>query len=256
MISLLTPTYNRAHTLPALFESLKVQSMPFEWIIVDDGSSDETADIVNTFKSTATFPIIYTFQPNGGKHSALNHGSKIAKGDWIFIVDSDDTLTVDALNLVSDTSDNLPLDVLGFAFRRMYSNGTIIGKKVDSQTSIELTPTQASSLFSGDLAYIFRSKALRANLFPIIEDEIFVPELYIWNKISDNGKIIYFPSKAIYITEYLDDGYSKNFKRNLKRNPRGFALFYKDQFFRETSLARKLKTAIRYVQCLVYGLTR
>lgn len=256
MITILTPTYNRAHTLPALFESLKIQSVPFEWIIIDDGSSDETADIVNSFKSTAIFSIIYTFQPNGGKHSALNRGNKIAKGEWIFIVDSDDTLTTDALSLVSDILSSPAQDVLGFAFRRMYSDGTIIGKKIDSQTSVELTPTQASSLFSGDLAYIFRSEALRNNPFPIIENEIFVPELYIWNKISDSGKIIYFPSKAIYITEYLDDGYSKNFKRNLKRNPKGFALFYKDQFFREISLVKKLKTAIRYFQCLVYGLTR
>lgn len=252
MVTILTPTYNRAHTLPSLFESLKLQSVPFEWIIIDDGSSDGTTEIVNSFKSTATFPIIYTFQPNGGKHSALNRGSQVAKGEWIFIVDSDDTLTTDALNLVLDTSYSLPLDVLGFAFRRMYSNGTIIGKKIDSQTSIELTPTQASSRFSGDLAYIFRSEALRSNPFPIIENELFVPELYIWNKISDNGKIIYFPSKAIYITEYLEDGYSKNFKQNLKRNPQGFALFYRDQFFRETSPIQKIKNAIRYLQCLYY----
>lgn len=256
MITVLTPTYNRSYTLSALFDSLKMQTVPFEWLVIDDGSTDETAIIINSFISTATFPINYFYQPNGGKHSALNRGSKIAKGAWIFIVDSDDTLTKDALSSISEILSNLAQDVLGFAFRRMYSNGTIIGEKVDSQTSIELTPTQASSLFSGDLAYIFRSETLRRNPFPIIENELFVPELYIWNKISDSGKIIYFPSKAIYITEYLDDGYSKNFKSNLKRNPRGFALFYKDQFFREISLVKKFKTAVRYVQCLIYGLTR
>ncbi|MBD3842337.1 MAG: glycosyltransferase family 2 protein [Campylobacterales bacterium] len=252
MITILTPTYNRAHTLPALFESLKVQSVPFEWIVIDDGSNDGTTEIVNSFKSTATFPIIYTFQPNGGKHSALNRGSQIAKGEWIFIVDSDDTLTTDALSLVVNTSYNLPLGVLGFAFRRMHSNGNIIGKMINVDDPMELTPTQASSLFSGDLAYIFRKETLQKHPFPIIKNELFVPELYIWNKISDSGKIIYFPSKAIYITEYLEDGYSKNFKQNLKRNPQGFALFYRDQFFRETSPIQKIKNAIRYLQCLYY----
>lgn len=256
MITILTPTYNRAHTLPVLFKSLKLQTVPFEWIIVDDGSSDGTTNIINSFKSIATFPIIYTFQPNSGKHSALNSGIKLAKGKWIFIVDSDDALIADALNLVLDTSCTQPLDVLGFVFRRMYSDGNIIGKQVSSEIPMELTPTEASLLFSGDLAYIFRSKALLDNPFPIIQGEIFVPELYIWNQISDSGKIIYYPDRAIYITEYLDDGYSKNFKRNLKRNPQGFALFYRDQFFRETSPIQKIKNAIRYLQCLIYGIIR
>lgn len=252
MITVLTPTYNRAHTLPALFESLKTQTIPFEWIIIDDGSTDQTAELVASFQSHAVFPIIYQFQANGGKHSAINHGVTYSREDWIFIVDSDDTLTNDALLSVMQVSSSLSPDILGFAFRRMYADGSVIGKKIDSLSPIELTPTEASSIFSGDLAYIFRTEILHENPFPIIPGELFVPELYLWNQISDQGKIVYYPNKAIYITEYLEDGYTKNFKSNLKRNPKGFALFYRDQFFREISFIRQCKMAIRYLQCLFY----
>lgn len=256
MITVLTPTYNRAHTLPRLFESLQTQEAPFEWVIVDDGSTDDTRQLVETFIDSSSFPIFYCFQPNGGKHAAINTGVKLARGEWIFIVDSDDELTVEALQIAQNTAAALPSTILGFAYRRMYPNGELIGTQIDQDASLNLTPTEAATLLQGDLAYVFRTEALRENPFPIITGETFVPELYIWNRISDQGGILYYPDKAIYVTEYLDDGYSKNFKSNLKRNPQGFALFYRDQFFRETSPVRKLKTAIRYLQCLMYEVLR
>lgn len=256
MITILTPTYNRAHTLPMLFESLESQNKEFEWVIIDDGSNDMTQSLIESFQSKATFPIIYHYQTNGGKHTAINTGIVYAHGEWIFIVDSDDILSVDALECIQNTISDLPLLVLGFAFRRMYSNGNIIGKIIESQASLILTPTEAASLFEGDLAYIFRNEILKSNPFPIIQGETFVPELYLWNRISDLGPIMYIPNKAIYITEYLEDGYTKNFKRNLKRNPKGFALFYRDQFFRENLPLRKIKNALRYLQCFTYGMFR
>ena len=94
MITILTPTFNRAHLLPRLFESLTHQTdFDFEWLVIDDGSTDGTSDLFagNTFLS-APFPIRYYRQENGGKHCALNAGVKQAKGDFIFIADSDDWL--------------------------------------------------------------------------------------------------------------------------------------------------------------------
>lgn len=256
MITVLTPTYNRAHTLQQLFESLQTQKAPFEWVIVDDGSTDDTRQLVETFIGSASFPIRYRFQSNGGKHAAINTGVELAHGEWIFIVDSDDVLTAEALQTAEETAAALPSSVLGFAYRRMYPDGELIGSRIDSDAHLNLTPTEAATLFQGDLAYVFRTETLRRNPFPIIAGETFVPELYLWNRISDQGEILYYPDKAIYVTEYLDDGYTKNFKSNLKRNPKGFALFYRDQFFRESSPLRKLKTAIRYLQCRVYEVFR
>lgn len=256
MITILTPTYNRAHTLERLYKSLLLQNISFEWLIIDDGSTDETKNLITTFQENTPFSIYYSYQENSGKHAAINTGVLQAQGEWIFIVDSDDFLTPDALEQVEQKIYPLTSSIHGIAFRRMYSDGILIGNKLLDDAPIQITPTEASSLFQGDLAYIFRINVLRENPFPILHGEKFVPELYIWNKISDNGKIIYYPDRAIYVTEYLEDGYSKNFKSNLRRNPKGFALFYRNQFFREKSFIRKVKCAIRYLQCQYYGIFR
>ena len=92
MISVFTPTYNRAYILPILYESLKWQTChDFEWIIVDDGSTDNTEEIVCSWqKEKKDFPIVYRKQQNGGKHTTINHGVSLARGEWLFIVDSAD----------------------------------------------------------------------------------------------------------------------------------------------------------------------
>ncbi|MBQ7403876.1 MAG: glycosyltransferase family 2 protein [Lentisphaeria bacterium] len=97
--TIFTPSYNRAHTLPRLFDSLKKQTFQdFEWLIVDDGSTDETQKIIEEIqRSEKTFPIIYLKTENGGKHRAINLGLKHAKGTLFFIVDSDDYLPENSL---------------------------------------------------------------------------------------------------------------------------------------------------------------
>lgn len=256
MITILTPTYNRAYTLERLYKSLLQQNIPFEWLVIDDGSTDTTHELVTEFQKSAPFPIRYIHQNNSGKHVAINTGAREAKGDFIFIVDSDDMLTEDAFFYVQNSINTLTEKDLAICFRRSYFDKVLIGSKNLASEPIIMTPTEAGNYFQGDLAYIFRTSALLSHPFPIIEGEKFVPELLIWNRISDEGTIIFYPDKAIYLCEYLDDGYSKNFKNNLRRSPKGFALFYRDQFFREKSLIRKIKCTIRYIQCLYYGFIR
>lgn len=256
MITVLTPTYNRAHTLKRLFESLLLQNVPFEWLVIDDGSRDGTRELIERLSPNSSFPIRYLWQENSGKHVAINTGVRLAEGEWIFIVDSDDALTPDALETVQHAIDTSVATVIGLCFRKLLFTGETVGRHYDISDPVLLTPTEAGNHFQGDLAYIFRTSALRSNPFPVIEGENFVPELLIWNRIADDGSILCYPSTAIYRCEYLNDGYSANFKRNLRRNPKGFALFYRDQFFRETSPVRKLKCAVRYLQCLIYGIVQ
>lgn len=127
MVSILTPTYNRAHLLTRLFESLQNQSnFSFEWIIVNDGSTDNTKDIVEAFK-TDRFNISYIYKENGGKHTALNLGIKSCKGILTFIVDSDDWLKTNAIQSILDIynkyKDNNKL--AGFSFLREYPDGKL-----------------------------------------------------------------------------------------------------------------------------------
>ena len=101
MLTIITPTYNRENTLKNAYHSLLDQTnKDFEWLIIDDGSKDNTKKLVKEFIKENKITITYHYKENGGKHTALNEGIKKAKGDYILILDSDDTLTKDAVHLV------------------------------------------------------------------------------------------------------------------------------------------------------------
>lgn len=113
-VTILTPTYNRAYTLPRLYNSLLNQSdMRFVWVIVDDGSTDNTKALVESFK-TDNFPIMYLYKENGGKHTAVNLGVKYIDTKYTFIVDSDDFLRENAIELVDKWIEEID-GIKGFA---------------------------------------------------------------------------------------------------------------------------------------------
>lgn len=251
-LTIFTPTFNRVHTLPRLYESLKNSNThQFEWMIVDDGSTDDTKTYIDSIIQDSPFPIIYIFQKNGGKHSAINTGCLHSTREWFFIVDSDDLLTIDAVKTIKNYTANEISHIAGVCFRKGYVDSKIIGKSFDNNNPLELSPLEAGQLFMGDLAYVFKTNSLRKNLFPIIANESFFPELYIWNKIADEGQIRFYPQKIIYLAEYLPDGYSFNFKKNLKKNPLSFLIFYTDQDRRSKDFRIKLKSKIRVFQCFI-----
>ena len=100
MITILTPTYNREKTLKRAYESLLAQTnKDFEWIVVDDGSSDNTKSLIEGFINESKLDIRYIYKTNGGKHTALNVGTAEAKGELLLILDSDDYLSEDAIEL-------------------------------------------------------------------------------------------------------------------------------------------------------------
>ena len=103
MITVLTPSYNRGDLLKNLYQSLREQIFDdFEWIVVDDGSTDSTSEIITHFKEDKKIVIKYIKQSNGGKHTAINAGVKISTGELIIIVDSDDTLPKDSLLIINN----------------------------------------------------------------------------------------------------------------------------------------------------------
>ena len=253
MISILTPTYNRGYTLQRLYESLLSQSSKaFEWVVVDDGSTDGTEELVASWQEESPFPIVYISQPNRGKMQALNKGVPVTAYPYIFVVDSDDALTADAVETICNNMEQNRGEKKGYIYRRAYFDGHIIGSMPEARVLI-LHPTEAARELHGDLAYIFPRNAMIDHPFPEIEGEKFVPELYIWNMIGDKISFVCYTHKAIYLCEYLQDGYSKNFKQNFKTNPKGFLLFYKDQFFREKNILKRIKIAIRVVQGYLYS---
>ena len=114
LLTVCTPTYNRAHTLPRLYESLVRQtSQDFEWLVVDDGSTDNTRELVDGWVAEGRIRIRYVYKENGGKPSAHNLGVRMAAGELFFCVDSDDYLTDNAVEVIRNNSEKLTYKNVG-----------------------------------------------------------------------------------------------------------------------------------------------
>lgn len=257
MITIFTPTYNRKNTLPRLYESLKKQSdKDFEWLIVDDGSTDETKELIEVFKKENSVNIRYFYQENGGKQRAINHGVREAYGEYFFIVDSDDYLSFDAVSMIKKYTSSLPENFGGVVFKKINIAEKDYDKILFSEKIIVSNPIDIvfKYHFHGDKGEIFKTDILKRFPFPEIEGEKFVPEGYIWNKIGKDYDLKYI-DYGIYFFEYLNDGYTKNFKRDMRRNPKGFGLYYKDMLSYNIPLSAKIKFLLRYIQTKIYCIT-
>ena len=140
MITVFTPTFNRAYKLSELYKSLQRQTYKnFEWLIIDDGSTDNTEHLFNKWKNeTNSFRITYIKQKNGGKHRAINKGVQLAKGKLFFIVDSDDFLAAFALQRIQEVYEPISENELfaGVSGMKAYTNnkrvgGTLPFKQID-----------------------------------------------------------------------------------------------------------------------------
>lgn len=259
MITILTPTYNRKYTLERLYNSLLLQTnQQFEWLIIDDGSEDDTLKLVRKFIIEDKISIRYYFQENHGKPQAINFGVEKALFEYIFIVDSDDILPNNSIEIICEKREfhEFQKDKFsGFCFRKGKMDGSLLGDELSGYYDNPklYDSTQLNSLFNVDLAYVFKKNYMQKYKFPKFLNEKFVPELYIWNKITSDAKVFLYGNEIIYLCEYLPDGLSYNFKSQLRKNPKGFMLYYKDQFFREKKLLNKIKVILRIIQCKIFS---
>lgn len=210
-ITVLTPSYNRAHTLPRLYESLlRQKNNRFKWLIVDDGSTDNSKYVIENFDNSK-FQIDYVYKKNGGKHTAINVGMKYIDSEYTFIVDSDDYLNDDAIELVEKWIDDIEsLDnFAGVAGIRTYSNNVndIIGEYPRNINYIDcLNSERKKNHLLGDKAEVYKTKLLKEYPFPEYENEKFIPESVIWNEFALMGLKVRWHKESLIICEYLNDG--------------------------------------------------
>lgn len=257
MITVFTPTYNRAKTLERLYESLKNQTYRnFEWLIVDDGSTDYTSSLIQDFLAENLINIRYYYTSNGGKSRAINFGVKKARGDLFFIVDSDDYLPNTSLETIKEYWNSIPKKELygGITFRKYdIRNHKIIGEKFIEKEFDSTHIDLENKYGSFDKAEVFSTKVLKKYPFPEFKNEKFVPEGFMWAKISSDYKMKYI-DEVIYFCEYLEDGYTKNFKKNFKSNPRGFRIAYTYVLRNKNyKFTKRIKSFVRVLQSYYYS---
>lgn len=251
IFTVFTPTFNRAYTLPRVYESLKSQTFKnFEWLIVDDGSSDGTADLVKMWQNEGALTIRYFYQINRGKHIAINRGVSESYGELFLFTDSDDRLVPQALERLHFHWNNIPESqrekISGITFLCMYSDGKIVGNCFPADVVISDPVTFAIKYkLIGDKKGFHRTEILKQYPFPDFPGENFVPEGLVWNRISRDYKIC-FVNEALEVVEYQKGGLSASGALLRVQNPSGSRLYNLEYTQISMPLRHKMRAFINY----------
>lgn len=231
-ITVFTPTYNRGYILDQLYHSLQRQTFRgFEWLIVDDGSTDDTEALVQSWMRDGNdFPIRYYKQENGGKCRAINRALDLAEGELFFTVDSDDYLTDDALEKimkwVGSLSDDVPYcgvagncgNDMGETDNPLFEGEYYDGCHLDCYKSLK-----------GEKAVVYFTAVNKEYKFPVFEGETFMTEAITANRMAHDGYKMRFYNDVIWIYEFLDDGLTKAGYSLFLKNPRGYGLWLREK---------------------------
>lgn len=249
LVSIFTPSYNRASCLSRLYESLLSQiEKDFEWIIIDDGSNDNTAEIIRYFIQDNKIPIIYKKQKNSGKHIAINNGVKLATGELFFIVDSDDYLTNTAVSFIKEKYEDIRFNenIAGISGRKGYAEDKLIGNPmIFDNLHANSFDFRYKYKVSGDMAEVIKLSVIKQYPFPEIEGEKFCTEGLVWSRIAKSYSFIWYPN-IIYIAEYLEGGLSATSFVTRKKSPKYATLFYAEHSTMPIPLIQKIKANINY----------
>lgn len=245
-ITVFTPTYNRAYIIEQLYESLSRQTYhDFEWLVVDDGSSDNTEALFRKLQDECIqFPIRYYKKENGGKCRAINYALDLAEGELFFTVDSDDYLTNDALEKLAEWEKQLPKNqkFCGIAGNLGTSETETVNRLFDDEY-YEGTLLDRYNVVNGERAIAIYTDIHKKYRYPEFEGEKFMTEAVVWNRIANDGYKMRFYNDIIWIYEYREDGLTKSGNRLFVNNPKGYGLWLKEKdIFEKKSIIQKLKT--------------
>ena len=253
-LTILTPTYNRAHLLPQVFNSLQKQTVKdFEWLVIDDGSTDSTADYMQNLP-VVEFPVQFHRKENGGKHTAMNYSHPFIHGEIVIIVDSDDYLVPEAVETILTDwqryADKSNIGVL--SYERGGQDGKIISERADVPDYYVCDDIhfRVNHRVRGDRAEVVRTEIFKKFPLPAHENEKFMSEGWLWNNIAIKYRTVYI-QKVIYICEYLEGGLTKSGRMLRMKSPLNMMDSCKSFFQDEVCLKMPVREMLLYC---VYGL--
>ncbi len=250
-----TATYNRAHTLPRVYESLKNQTcLDFDWFVTDNGSTDNTEELFNKWiEEDPPFQIHYHKIPERGIPRALNYGVNHISGDYFFMLDSDDKLLPNGVELILkgiQQIDELD-DFVGVGFVRIKENGQPIKgvwPTVNSKGYVDCTNLERNKFnLDADMCEAYKTRILKKYPFQVWPDEIYAPEQLCFDKMALDGYKIRWFQDAIYVCEYLDDGQTQGNWNLLRNNKMGYAMLSNMGMLTRKGVGAKLKAAAQHI---------
>lgn len=245
-LTIFTPAYNRANTLARTYESLCRQtSYDFEWLIIDDGSTDNTAELVKSWLSESRFKIRYIHQQNQGMHGAHNTAYKNITTELNTCIDSDDYMPNDAVEqIVNCWIQHGSPQYAGLIGLDVREDNTLIGSQFEEKETT-LTDFYANG-GTGDKKIVYRTEVIKQYPeYPLFEGERYVGLAYKYMLIDQDYKLLTI-NKPLVIVDYQPDGSSNQMFRQYWNNPKGFA------FYRLTEMKLHPKLSRRYMSCIHY----
>ena len=259
-ITVFTPTYNRAHIILNLYHSLRRQTFKdFEWLVIDDGSTDGTEELFTRLISEKNDFLIryYKFQ-NSGKQKEINRALDLAEGSLFFTVDSDDLLTPDALEKINLWDSQMPVEgkYCGFAgsdgdLQGNPTNPTFEDEYVDA-TFFDRDPN-AKKFIGYDRPWVLYTEVHRQYKYPEFDGERFITEAVAWNRMAADGYKIRCFNDVIYLWEHQDIGLTNRIHDILVENPKGYGLWIKETVEQQNYSWRRKWKAYYSFYCEMYG---
>ncbi|MFB9325049.1 glycosyltransferase family A protein [Paenibacillus aurantiacus] len=250
LLTVFTPTYNRAYILHQCYESLLRQtSRDFVWLIIDDGSTDDTRELVGRWIAEGRLPIRYHVQDNQGMHGAHNAAYALIDTELNVCIDSDDYMPDDAVEkIVSFWRRYGSSQYAGIVGLDAAPDGAVIGTRMpDGLTASTLSGLYELHKVKGDKKLVYRSELTRAcPPYPVFPGEKYCPLSYKYILIDQQAPLLVL-NEPLCIVEYLPDGSSMNIITQYKRNPRGFIFFRKVAMTHSRTFRNRLREAVHYV---------
>jgi len=254
-LTVFTPTYNRAYILHKCYESLLRQTCKdFKWLVVDDGSTDNTKEIVQDWIDEGKIPISYFYQENQGMHDAHNAAYRLIDTELNICIDSDDYMPDDAVEkIIKFWQAKGNEKYAGMVGLDITAEGKIIGTPFPES----LKETTLSDFYTrggkGDKKLIYRTDVINSYPeYPIFKGEKFVPLDYKYLLVDQDYKLLTI-NEGLVVVEYMPDGSTKNIFKQYRKNPQGFA-FARIAYIRYgKSFTGKLKNAIHLVSSAIFA---
>lgn len=227
--SILTATYNRAKCLPKLYESLiknKSNDYEIEWLIMDDGSKDETENLIKDYIAKNEIKIKFFKQQNQGKMTAINNLAQYVTGEIWIECDSDDYFTDGAFDKIKDLYEKNKerKDIYAFAFLKIDQNGNNMGNtfKKEETTMFDLYFKEGGT---GEKALAFITEVRKKYRYELEHNERFVTEARMYHKMDKDYKMI-CNNEYMMVCEYQEEGYTKNINKEFVNNPFGYYMYF------------------------------
>ena len=253
-LTVFTPTYNRVHTLVRTYQSLCRQTCKdFEWLIIDDGSTDKTAEVVKLWIAEADFKIRYIYQENQGMHGAHNTAYKNIETELNTCIDSDDYMPDNAVETIVYFWNKYGSDkYAGFVGLDSREDGSIIGTKFLQDLQETTLMGFYASGGKGDKKLVYRTEVIKQYPeYPLFKGERYVGLAYKYMLIDQDYKLLTL-NNPLVIVEYQLDGSSNSMYRQYWNNPRGFSFYRKTEMVVSPTFKRRVMSCIHYVSsCII-----